>query len=167
MMPLGVARLWAAGGAAVLAGVAGLALSTHSAPTSRLTAAGGIGGPEPVNPDDISALSARLRATGLFPAAIPLEDTLASDPTSVASHLTTLPGGEAAVAIAPPIVALVREDGVWRIHAGGVITERARLNVGDELYDGWRIEEIGATQVLLRRGDEVFPIDVFDPQGEG
>ncbi|WP_420434344.1 SctD/MshK family protein [Hyphobacterium sp.] len=167
MMPLGLVRVATAGLIAAAAGLAGLAVAPNTASSPVLSPSSAAGGPEPLVPSDISALSARLRATGLFPAAIPLADAIASNPEAAAAALGDQAEGANAAIPRPPIIALVREDGVWRIHAGGVITERERLIVGDELYDGWRIDEIGASQVILRRGDEVYPIYVFDPPGEG
>lgn len=166
MMPLGLVRVATAGLIAATAGLAGLAVAPGATPSAVLSPSSAAGGPEPLVPSDISALSARLRATGLFPAAIPLAEAIAGSPDAAAALGDQAESGSAAIP-RPPIIALVREDGVWRIHAGGVITERERLIVGDELYDGWRIDEIGASQVILRRGDEVYPIYVFDPPGEG
>lgn len=167
MMPLSLARLAAAGLIAAAAGLAGLAIAPRTAPAATLANSASAGGPAPVLQSDISALSARLRASGLFPAAIPLQETEDGDPETAAAILAAQSNGEAARIVAPPITALVREDRVWRLHAGGVITERDRLIEGDVLYDGWRIEEIGASHVVLRRGDETHSIYVFDPPGEG
>lgn len=167
MMPLSLARLAAAGLIAAAAGLAGLAIAPRTAPAATLSASASAGGPGPVLQSDISALSARLRATGLFPAAIPLQDAEESDSESAAAILAAQGDSENARIVAPPITALVREDRVWRLYAGGVITERERLIEGDMLYDGWRIDEIGASHVVLRRGDETYSINVFDPPGEG
>lgn len=167
MMPLSLARLAAAGLIAAAAGLAGLAIAPRTAPTATLANSASAGGPAPVLQSDISALSGRLRASGLFPDAIPLQEAGESDPASESAILAAQNNGESARIVAPPITALVREDRVWRLHAGGVITERDRLIEGDVLYDGWRIEEIGASHVVLRRGDETHSIYVFDPPGEG
>ncbi len=167
MMPLSLARFAAAGLIAAAAGLAGLAIAPRTAPAATLAASASAGGPGPVLQSDISALSARLRASGLFPAAIPLQEAGERDPESAAAILAAQGDGETARIVAPPITALVREDRVWRLHAGGVITERERLNVGDVLYHGWHIDEIGASHVVLRRGDETYSINVFDLPGEG
>lgn len=166
MIPLSLARLAAAGLIATAAGLAGLALAPRAAPPLQLAQSASAGGLGPVLQSDISALSARLGATGLFPAAIPLQNAEASA-AEAAATLAAQTDGESARITAPPIKALVRENGVWRLYAGGVITEHPRLIEGDELYDGWRIAEIGASHVVLRRGDETHSIFVFDPSGEG
>jgi len=167
MIPLSLARLAAAGLIAAAAGLAGLAIAPRTTPAVTLSTSASAGGPGQVLQSDISALSARLRASGLFPAAIPLQEAGESNPETDAAILAAQGNGESARIVAPPITALVREDRVWRLHAGGVITERERLIEGDMLYDGWRIDEIGASHVVLRRGDETHLIYVFDPPGEG
>ncbi|WP_339741414.1 hypothetical protein [uncultured Maricaulis sp.] len=168
MMPLSLARLGAAGLVAVAAGLAGLVIAPRAAPPLEMPQSTSAGGPGPVLQSDISALSARLRASGLFPAAVPLNAGEPSEAEAAAVLAALGDGaGEAVIVTAPPIKALVREDGVWRLHAGGAITERARLIEGDELYDGWRITEIGASHIVVSRGDETHSIFVFDPSGEG
>lgn len=166
MMPLSLARLAVAGLVATAAGLAGLAVGPRAAPALELAQSASAGGPDPVSQSDISALSARLRATGLFPGAVALHDAAASE-AEAAATLAAQANGESAIITAPSIKALVRENGVWRLYAGGVITERARLVEGDELYDGWRITEIGASHVVLGRGSETQSIFVFDPSEEG
>ena len=165
MMPLSLARLAAAGLIAVVAGLVGLVAAPRISPAPPLASSATTGGPGPVLQSDISALSARLLATGLFPAAVPLDDTQRSD-AETAATLAALANEESATITAPPIKALVRENGVWRLYAGGAITERARLVEDDELYDGWRIMEIGASHVVISRGNETYSIFVFDPSGE-
>jgi len=166
MMPLSVARLGAAGLIAAVAGLVGLAAAPRVAPAPAIAASASAGGPAPVLQSDISALSSRLRATGLFPGAIPLSNPEQSDAEMLATDAAQMED-ESARILAPPINALVREEGIWRLYAGGVVTERALLIEGEELYDGWRIDEIGASHVLLRRGNETLSIYVFDPPGEG
>lgn len=167
MIPLSHARLAAAGLIAITAGLAGLVIPPRSAPMLELAQSASAGGPGPVLQSDISALSARLRATGLFPAAVPLASAAPSQPDAAAAALAAQAEIARASQTTPPINALVRENGVWRLYAGGAITERARLLEGDELYDGWRIIEIGASHVVLSRGTETHSIFVFDPSGEG
>ncbi|GJL96475.1 MAG: hypothetical protein DHS20C06_02920 [Hyphobacterium sp.] len=166
MMPLSLARLAAASMIAVVAGLAGLAVAPRVSPAPAIAASASAGGPGPVLQSDISALSARLRETGLFPAAVPLVNADDNNPETSAAIAAQV-DGESARIQAPPINALVREDGIWRLYAGGVVTERALLIEGEELYDGWLIGEIGASHVLLRRGNETLSIYVFDPPGEG
>jgi len=169
MITLSLTRLAAAGLIAGAAGLTGLILAPRAAPPPAPAPSSVAGGPSPVLQTDIRALSARLRATGLFPAAVPLHDDEANDAETDAIHAAqnSMEGEGMASIAAPPITALVREDRIWRLHAGGVITERARLMEGDELYDGWRVVRIGATHVVLRRGNETRAIHVFEPQGDG
>lgn len=162
MMSLGLTRFVIALLFAALAGIVGLIVSPPSArlpagpPTSQVE------GPKPVLASDISALSARLRATGLFPAATALENDPASNEVSPGGEGGNLQNGEPeAQAKAPPITALVRQNKIWRLYAGGSISERERLVEGDELFDGWRVEEISATRVHLRREEERQVINVF------
>ena len=153
MTSLNALRLAAAGLTALAVGVVGLFAAPPTGPDQPGPTAARVDGPEPLRASDIIALSARLQATGLFPAAIALPDAdTPGDPD----------GTPEAVESQPPISALVREGGVWRLHAGGTLTERTRLTVGDELFDGWRVQEISATRVLLQRDDESRSIDVFE-----
>lgn len=167
MMALNQARLGAAILIAAAAALAGLATSPQAAAPALSAPSTVAGGPGPVVASDISALSARLRATGLFPAAIALHHDGAGGPDADGAASGDAGQGDILPAAAPPITALVREDRVWRLHAGGAITERTRLVAGDELFDGWRVEEISATRIVIRRGGEVRAIDVFDAPGDG
>lgn len=166
MIPLNLARLAAAGLFAGLSGIAGLVLAPPRPPAAFPASSSDIRVPATVRQADIGALSARLHATGLFPAALPLNSELSSDTPSGDES----PGGAAeddAGGVPPPINALVREEGVWRLHAGTVISDRTRLREGDELFDGWEIAEIGATHIVLMREGEMRTVYVFEFPGDG
>ncbi len=145
-------RFIAAGGLALAAGLVGAATSPRTGPVPPVPSASIVEGPRPLRASDISTLSARLQATGLFPAAIalPAPEAVGQMSAEIAEP----------VAVQPPIAALVREGGVWRLHAGGPATGVSRLIVGDELFDGWRVEAITATRIILARDGEIREVDV-------
>lgn len=153
MTSLAPLRFVAAGGLALAAGLVGLVTSPRTGPAEPAPSASVVEGPRPLRASDISALSARLLATGLFPAATAL-------PSANTPQQASAGTGELAV-VQPPIAALVREGGVWRLHAGGTMTGMSRLVVGDELFDGWRVEEISATRIVLERDGEIRSVDLF------
>jgi hypothetical protein len=162
MMSLGFTRFIIASLIAALAGLTALIVSPSSASLPAGPPTLKVDGPRPVLASDISALSARLRATGLFPAAIALEINQAGNDVFTAGKGDTSHSEDLSDLVkAPQITALVRQNKVWRLYAGGVISDRERLVEGDEIFDGWRVDQISATRVHLRREEEMQVINVF------
>ncbi|OAB56165.1 hypothetical protein AY599_28075 [Leptolyngbya valderiana BDU 20041] len=61
----------------------------------------------------------------------------------------------------PSLSALVKRGGEWRIHLYAGYEGPSVRAVGDQLVDGWAIETIEPTAVVLARDDEVRRIEVF------
>lgn len=66
----------------------------------------------------------------------------------------------------PSMSLLIKREDVWRIHLyDGYEGTRIR-QIGDQLSDGWIIQEIHPTDVLLEKGDEQRRIEVFQAESE-
>lgn len=119
---------------------------------------------------DISSLVARLSNTGIFPAARSLNPAGSGDGGPVAGEAGAESGDAQSAppdAQRPPIVAIVKQNDVWRIYAASGVVERRTLAVDDELYDGWIVTQIAGARLTAARDDETLTIDVFDLPDEG
>lgn len=115
---------------------------------------------------EVAPLVERLSATGLFPAVEPPSQIAQSASVQGASSDNTavaLPtdGVGAEVAVRPGVAALVRRGDAWSIYANGIEYVRSSLSVGDELYDGWIVRDIGASRFVIERGEETQEVNVF------
>lgn len=67
----------------------------------------------------------------------------------------------------PPILAIAKRDGVWRLYTATSVIERDAIAVGDELYDGWIVERMAGADLVAMKGDERLEINVFSDPAEG
>jgi len=61
----------------------------------------------------------------------------------------------------PSLSAFVKREDAWRIILYGVGEGAQTREVGDQLADGWIIQNIDSTSVLLTKGEESRRIEVF------
>lgn len=61
----------------------------------------------------------------------------------------------------PSLSAFVKREDAWRIILYGVGEGAQTREVGDQLSDGWIIQDIESTSVLLVRGEQSRRIEVF------
>ncbi|WP_306017368.1 hypothetical protein [Oceanicaulis sp. MMSF_3324] len=61
----------------------------------------------------------------------------------------------------PSLSALVKREDAWRIILYGVREGAQMREVGDQLSDGWVIQNIDSTTVLLIKGEQTRRIEVF------
>ena len=61
----------------------------------------------------------------------------------------------------PSLSAFVKREDVWRIILYGVGEGNQTREVGSQLSDGWIIQNIDSTSVLLVKGDETRLIEAF------
>lgn len=158
----------------ILVSVLLLAASAVGAISSLLVSGGAsaVSGPTPEIAQAFSRLSVRplvadLVETGIFPVANApnVEGALAqthqgTDQTGVESPSQIQPEMQL-----PGVAALVRREQAWSIFVNGVEHRSEQVSVGDELYDGWVLDEIAAAHFKLRRGSEVREIHVFTTEG--
>lgn len=61
----------------------------------------------------------------------------------------------------PSLSALVKREDVWRIFLYGDNEGSQQREVGDQLADGWIIQDITSTSVLLQKGEQTRLIETF------
>ncbi|HCR67308.1 SctD/MshK family protein [Oceanicaulis sp. UBA2681] len=61
----------------------------------------------------------------------------------------------------PSLSALVKREDVWRIFLYGDNEGAQVREVGDQLADGWIIQDITSTSVLLQKGEQTRLIETF------
>jgi len=69
--------------------------------------------------------------------------------------------GLAAALSDPSLSAFVKRENVWRIHLYAGFNGTRVREIGDQLSDGWIIQDIEPTAVLLKKDQEARRIEVF------
>jgi len=113
---------------------------------------------EPLEIDDIDRYVLAIHATDLFPNAR-LRDELQAENMG-----TDTAEGLAQALTDPSLSALVKREDVWRIHLYAGFEGVHVREVNDQLSDGWTIQTIEPTAVLLEKDGEVRRIDVFEAE---
>lgn len=116
----------------------------------------------PIVAADLALLVERLGNTGLFPASIPLQQTVTDDSTTAQADEADLVDLEEELGEgAPRIRALVAYDGQWRVLARFSDGRIESLQADDHIYDGWRILAIGPNGIEIASDVEQRSINVF------
>lgn len=153
-------RLLAAAALCVIALLAGW---VSGAPNALGGALSGGGSAAPISrtaDSDIAGYVNAILESGLFPDARRVADL--DSQTGEAQ-----PGTADALAEAlqdPSLSALVKRGEEWRIHLYAGYAGASLRRVGDQLSDGWVIEAIEPTAVVLKREDEARRIEVFSAE---
>ena len=66
----------------------------------------------------------------------------------------------------PSLSAFVKREDAWRIILYGVGEGAQTREIGDQLSDGWVIQNIDSTSVLLIKGEQSRRIEVFKAEPE-
>jgi hypothetical protein len=149
-------RLLAAACAAVLALILGWITAlprSDDGPQGRRT---GFSAPQVTGSEDVDRYVQEIFSSELFPAAQLRDETLReeeSGPLTMQELEETLRD--------PSLSAFVKRGDAWSIILYGVGEGAQTREVGDQLADGWIIQNIDATWVLLTKGEESRRIEVF------
>lgn len=150
-------RLFAAAIAACLALLAGLfngVATNGQAPSGRNT---GLNTQQLAASDDVDRYVQSIYQSDLFPNARLRPDDDGAETANAAQTLAELEQS----LNDPSLSALVKREDVWRIFLYGD-DERAQVReIGDQLADGWIIQNIDSTSVLLIKGEQSRRIEVF------
>ena len=150
-------RLFAAAIAACLALLAGLfngVATNGQAPSGRNT---GLNTPQLAASDDVDRYVQSIYQSDLFPNARLRPD---GDGAETANAAQTLAELEQSLND-PSLSALVKREDVWRIFLYGDDEGAQVREIGDQLADGWIIQNIDSTSVLLIKGEQSRRIEVF------
>lgn len=150
-------RLFFAGFAALLALAAGLLNGVAGPEESPAGRRNGLIIPQLAASEDIDRYVRAVFASDLFPEVeLRVDDTEASisdGPQTVEAFEQSLRD--------PSLSAFVKREDAWRIILYGVGEGAQTREVGDQLSDGWVIQNIESTSVLLVRGEQSRRIQVF------
>lgn len=106
-----------------------------------------------VEAEDIDSYVARVAEAGLFPRA-----TLRAEATT---GLDDSAENLARALYTPNLSAFVRRGETWRIHVYDDERDALIFQEGDRLSDGWLIDSIAPTHVVLRRDAETRTLEAF------
>ena len=151
--------------ATALALVGGWVSAYRQPPLGLATAGGAVIAPQPAPPQpDLAAAVDALVSLGVggaqlqAAAAPPQEDQVAEAPAREETEI------DIAQALRRAVTAIERlgptRARLWVIDPDG---SRRPLAVGDEFRDGWRIEQIGDQEIILKKGPLTRHISVFAP----
>ena len=113
--------------------------------------------PQMAGSEDIDRYVQAVFASNLFPAVELRSDT---DETTADNGPQTVEQLEASLRD-PSLSAFVKREDAWRIILYGVGEGAQVREVGDQLSDGWIIQHIDSTSVLLVKGEQSRRIEVF------
>ncbi|WP_022700443.1 hypothetical protein [Oceanicaulis alexandrii] len=150
-------RLFAAAIAACLALLAGLfngVATNGQAPSGRNT---GLNTPQLAASDDVDRYVQSIYQSDLFPNARLRPDDDGAETANAAQTLAELEQS----LNDPSLSALVKREDVWRIFLYGDDEGAQVREIGDQLADGWIIQNIDSTSVLLIKGEQSRRIEVF------
>ncbi|WP_439635699.1 hypothetical protein [Oceanicaulis sp.] len=150
-------RLLAAALAACLALLAGVLNGVDQngpAPSGRSS---GLNTPQLAASDDIDRFVHVIDRSDLFPDARLRMTDVETEPSGAAQTLEQLEQS----LNDPSLSALVKREDVWRIFLYGDGEGAQVREIGDQLADGWIIQNIDSTSVLLIKGEQSRRIEVF------
>lgn len=150
-------RFLAAAFAACLALLAGLlnGVATNGpAPSGRNT---GLNTPQLAASDDVDRYVQSIFQSDLFPNARLRGGDDGAETSGAAQTLAELERS----LNDPSLSALVKREDVWRIFLYGDGEGAQVREIGDQLADGWIIQTIDSTSVLLIKGEQSRRIEVF------
>ena len=137
---------------ALLAGLFTGAIRTQEAPEGRRI---GLSTPQLANAEDIDRYVEAIYRSNLFPDA-----QLRSDAPANPGEAQTLEELQESLSD-PSLSALVKWEDVWRIYLYDADGGIRMHHIGDQLADGWLIQNIDSTSVLLTKGEQSRRIEVF------
>lgn len=150
-------RLLAAALAACLALLGGLmngVTDSGPAPSGRTS---GLHTPQLAGSDDIDRYVQSIFESDLFPNARLRPNTADNVQSGVAGTIEELEQS----LTDPSLSAFVKREDVWRIFLYGDGEGAQVREIGDQLADGWIIQNIDSTSVLLIKGEQSRRIEVF------
>ena len=144
---------------AILAALWGWVTSTDTDESLPISGRGDIALYETDQVEDIDRYVEAIIRSNVFPVA-----QLHADMDQTESSLTNTAEGLATALADPSLSALIRRGDVWRIHLYAGFEGAQTREVGDQLSDGWIIQAIDATTVLLQRDTDTRLIEVFEAE---
>lgn len=139
---------------ALLAGALNGVDQNGPAPSGRST---GLNAPQLAASDDIDRYVQSIYESDLFPNARLRSNTVDNMQSGGAGTIEELEQS----LTDPSLSALVKREDVWRIFLYGDGEGAQVREIGDQLADGWIIQGIDSTSVLLIKGEQSRRIEVF------